>query len=678
MKLRLCGMLLISFSFFFIAKGQDNAGITFNKVKPEDFSIKNYFVDTSLGAVIVADIGKSYFEGNKDGWFTLVHEVKRRVRIIDKKGFDLATVYVQLFKSNENKEEKLENVRATTYNLEDGKVIETKLDKDDVFKDKVNDDYIVKKFTMPSVKEGSILEYSYTLKSEFTLHLQPWSFQGEYPILWSEYEVSIPQFFKYVTLARGYLPFHFKKSSVKPTSYLVSEQRGGDASNRSAAYKTEHFTIASENTITKWAVKNVPALKEEKFTSSINNHVCAIEFQLAAYIFPNTPYKSILGSWASVTEDLMKNKNFGVELSQAKRWVNDEPELSAKTAVNLEEARKIFKFVQENVKNKGNRGFYLSQPLKETFKSKSGHSADINMLLTFILDRKGFTASPVLLSTRSNGVAFDIYPLINRFNYVVCRLTIDDVNYYLDASQTYLGFNKLPAYCYNGPARVINKSSEAEYFAADSLKEAKSTTVLLTVDYDNPKNWLGYVQTKLGYNESSTARQKITADGKETFIKKISESHSGDFKVSDVELLKLEKQEEDLVVKYKINIDNSGSDIIYFSPFMHEGWGENPFKSETRKYPVEMSNTINESYTLKMFIPAGYVIDEIPKSERVIYNENEGIFEYLVYKSDTEITIKTVLKLNKATFLNEDYESLRSFFGHIVRKQAEQIVLKKK
>jgi hypothetical protein len=36
-----------------------------------------------------------------------------------------------------------------------------------------------------------------------------------------------------------------------------------------------------------------------------------------------------------------------------------------------------------------------------------------------------------------------------------------------------------------------------------------------------------------------------------------------------------------------------------------------------------------------------------------------------------------MLLMKKATFLPDDYETLREFFGHVVKKQAEQIVFKK-
>jgi hypothetical protein len=78
-----------------------------------------------------------------------------------------------------------------------------------------------------------------------------------------------------------------------------------------------------------------------------------------------------------------------------------------------------------------------------------------------------------------------------------------------------------------------------------------------------------------------------------------------------------------------------------------------------------------------MEIPKGYKVDEIPKSTRVKLNENDGMFEYLVSASNGRIQLRSKLAMNKATFAPDDYETLREFFGHIVKKHAEQIVFKK-
>jgi hypothetical protein len=90
-----------------------------------------------------------------------------------------------------------------------------------------------------------------------------------------------------------------------------------------------------------------------------------------------------------------------------------------------------------------------------------------------------------------------------------------------------------------------------------------------------------------------------------------------------------------------------------------------------------MPYAINEMITVRMDIPKGYKVEEVPKSTRVKLNEDEGMFEYLVSKDESIIQLRTVIKLNKATFLPEDYQTLRDFFGFIVKKHSEQIVLKK-
>jgi len=194
------------------ANAQLKLNFKFNKVTPADFDLSKSKFDSSAGAVVIADIGSSWFEGNAKGWFSLIHKKTTRIKILNKNGFDAANVQVHLY-TNGKDEEKLENLKGYTYNLEDGKVVETKLDNASIFKDKLSKKYTLRKFTLPAIKEGSIIEYTYTIKSDFIENLQPWEFQGEYPILWSEYEVSIPEFFNYVSLAQGYLEFSGRTQS---------------------------------------------------------------------------------------------------------------------------------------------------------------------------------------------------------------------------------------------------------------------------------------------------------------------------------------------------------------------------------------------------------------------------------------------------------------------------------
>ena len=78
-----------------------------------------------------------------------------------------------------------------------------------------------------------------------------------------------------------------------------------------------------------------------------------------------------------------------------------------------------------------------------------------------------------------------------------------------------------------------------------------------------------------------------------------------------------------------------------------------------------------------MQIPKGYEVEEQPKSERFKLNNDDGYFEYLVENKNGRIQIRSRIFFNKANFPIENYEALREFYSLIIKKQNEQIVLKK-
>ena len=132
--------------------------VNFGRVIVDDFTLNNSSGEPNSNAVILADVGSVKFEGNSKGWFTYVYKRQKRIKILDKKAFGLATVQILLYQ-NKEAEEKVEKLSAVTYNLENGRVTETKLDLKDAYKEKVDKNYSYKKFLLPGVKEGSIIEY---------------------------------------------------------------------------------------------------------------------------------------------------------------------------------------------------------------------------------------------------------------------------------------------------------------------------------------------------------------------------------------------------------------------------------------------------------------------------------------------------------------------------------------
>jgi len=107
---------------------QDKSNVKFGKISPEDFAKKVYSIDSNANAVVIAEIGSTQFVGNNKGWFSLEFRHFRRVHLLNKNGYDEANVEIELVKDGD-REEELDKLKAYTYNLENGKVVETKLEK---------------------------------------------------------------------------------------------------------------------------------------------------------------------------------------------------------------------------------------------------------------------------------------------------------------------------------------------------------------------------------------------------------------------------------------------------------------------------------------------------------------------------------------------------------------------
>ncbi len=166
-------MLFFSMASFLAA--QEKSRAKFGNVTAEDFKQTVYSIDSNANAVVIADIGSTQIVGNNKAGFSLQFKNYRRAHILNKNGYDIGTVEIELYSSGEDEEE-LENLKAVTYNLVNGKVVETKLDiKSGVFKDKLDKNRVRKKFTLPNLKEGSIIEYEYRIQSDFIFNIKQWT-----------------------------------------------------------------------------------------------------------------------------------------------------------------------------------------------------------------------------------------------------------------------------------------------------------------------------------------------------------------------------------------------------------------------------------------------------------------------------------------------------------------------
>jgi Domain of Unknown Function with PDB structure (DUF3857)/Transglutaminase-like superfamily/Domain of Unknown Function with PDB structure (DUF3858) len=661
-------LLLFLCAFTFLMANAQRPKIKYGEVGIQDLQQTIYNIDSGAQAVVLYNYCRVKYEGDNRGDFNVSYKYHKRIKLLSKNAFDLATVQITLSKFSEM-EEKIETLNATTYTLEGDKVVTTKIDKASIFKDKIDKNYQQYKFTLPNLKEGCIIEYTYTVLSPYSQHLKNWYFQESYPVLWSEYDITVPAIFDFVTYKRGYLPYAIDTAVVSQDNYTILFP-GTTAGDRSEVSNVNLNTYHST-----WAIQNLPALKREIFISTLRNYVARIEFQLSALRYPNSPMIPKMRTWIQAGTDLLTAEYFGKDLDSKNHWLDGEVNAAMAGAKNEEEkARKIYGYLQKNFTCTDYSNLGINEPLKKSFQAKRGTVSDINLLLVAAYKSIGLDAKPVILSTKDNGWVYDAYPILSQYNYVLCQLKINQQTWLLDAAEPRLGFGKLDDDCYNGTARVVDKMPYIINLSADSLKETKLTNVFIINDEKGMVT--GSFNSNLGYYESYALREKLAKQKEEDFFKDIKKGYSFEVEVNNTHIDSLKLYDEPMTVGYDFKFATN-EDIIYFNPLLTEAQKENPFKSAKRFYPVEMPYTMDETYILTMEIPKGYIVEEMPKSTRVKLNDDDGMFEYIIAKSGTTIQLRNRLQIKRAIFESDDYQTLRDFFAFIVKKQSELIVFKK-
>ena len=656
-----CGLSLC-FHFSRLSAQTEQPERIFGDVTPETFARTVYGPDSSASAVYLFDHGIVNFDPayvNNRG-FNMVFDRHTRIRILNRNGLGLATLAISAVHRG-SYEADIEDVRGATYNLEDGKVVVTRLDKSNIFKDK-NGYVNIDKIAFPNVREGSVIDYSYRIVYPGAAYIPEWEFQGGYPVLWSQYEVTVPMLYDYFVKTQGYRTFAIDTTLYSETNFPVSF--GVYSGNWSG--QTVHRI---------WALQDVPPLeKKEPYTTTVRNHVQKVQFQLSGVRMTGFQ-KTYRNNWAELTTELLKNDNFGSALDDRNHWMDDElKKVVTKGDTSLAAALRLFAFVLDQFAFNGQEVIYQSQPLKKTWEDRKGNVADINLLLTAIFRREGFEASPVILSTRAHGFPLYQFPLLADYNYVIARVRAGGRHYLLDATRPVTGFGQLPEICYNGMARVIDAGNEAIPVVPDSVKESRITIVSLAND-DSGACSGTYSRTE-GVFESMILRNRLKRETPEDFFESLRKTMAAYKQMKEYGFDSLAIPEDPLGFHYSMTYRFT-QQTIYFNPILHERLNNSPIPNPERHYPVEMPYRVDNNYILNMEIPKGYRIDQLPKSARYTLADSSATFEYLVDTSDGGIHFRTRTQLRKTNYAVSEYSALRDFFSLIVQKEKEAIIFKK-
>lgn len=631
----------------------------FGKVSSAEIDLIEYNSDKSAEAVVLFDLGKSRFTRTDHG-FDVIFERCTRIKILKESGLKWATVEIPYYIGDENAE-KIYDLTAYAYNFENLQLNKVEFDTKNYYDEKINNFWRVRKFALPNVKAGTIIEYKYSIQSPYKFNFRDWEFQWEIPVIYSEYKTSMIPWYEYTWMLQGAKKFDIYETHE---DVMTSRNYGGNDPFGANAVHDMVYTFG---------MKNVPAFSDEEFISSKNDYILKIDFQLARFNSESGAKIDIITTWDALIKELLKSDECGKVMKAAERNASD--------LINVEQLKlkpandrfnTVIDFVKDNFNWNSHAEYTATQSYKKLIETKQGNCAEINLLACGLLKAVNIETFPVILSTLNHGKIKVDYPFAQSFNYLIIAAKIDSTFILSDATASNCLNNRIPEKCMNGNGLLLN--------------DKKVEWIVLEGTF--PSTQAYYIRQKINSDKSITAEVQITAneydalnfrnnfgDKEDEVILKLKEDYS--FVIdSSVKILHPFDKTKPYILRYSLQTQPEIiNDKIYISPFLKESLSENPLKQKERKYPIEMRYPKKKTYVTIIEIPEGFQVEYLPPAQEisnVLFSLN-----YEPQKLDNLIQISFEYYFKRAEYLSTDYNLIKYYFNEIYKKSNEKVVLKK-
>ena len=647
----------------------------YGKVSEGEILEKSHPLEPNADAAVLYKSEKIYFVYASDG-FNQMREVHERIKIYNKEGFDWATKRIVLYRGGGGSNEILKKVQGETYNIEGGKISKDKLSKQAIFEEDVNDFIRTSTFTMPNIKEGSVIEYSYVIESPF-LAIDDVILQYEVPINQLEVSIATPEYYRYNKTFNPKSQFYpvIKESQENKSASIVSTSR----SSTSMINASNNYS-QSQGTYIDYRIEinenNIPALKDEELISSLDNYRAKLGMELTAIQQSGGGFRTLSTTWEKVCDNIYNSPSFGEQIKRSNFYTSDIEPITETISDPFAKAFILQNFVRTKVKWNGMYGFTSPNGIRNAYKEGTGNVGDINLLLISMLQSSNVNAYPVLVSTRNNGIP--LFPTQNGFNYVICMVETDEGYALFDATENFSSFNVLPPRAINWQGRVLRPDGSSRWVNLTPSKPSVQSTSL-NVTLKDDFSAVGVVRKRYTDYLAFDYRNKYAFSSDEDHIKKL-ESGNGSIEISELNFENAKDVTKPVDISYKYELQDAVENIgdnLYLQPMLFTAMKESPFKADSRLYPIDFTYPVSEKYIINIMLPDGYEVETLPQSEALNFKDEACMFTYISKVNGKYLQLNISLDINTTIISTTDYAEFKAFFDKIIEKQNEQVVLKK-
>lgn len=645
-------LCLLAFSVLLIAGAESvNAQIEWRPVSPAELQMKSPLVEPDADAeAIFWDVKLDDKKSNK---LTYSHYV--RVKIFTERGrekfskFDIPFV----------KGRKILNIAARVIKP-DGSIVQ--LQPSDIFerdivtvrKTKIK----AKSFAVPGIEPGVIVEYQYeeTIKGD--------SASGERLV----FQRDIP---------------------MQRVTYSVRPFTGTSLSFRAYNMPDMNFVKDKENKgFYTGTMTNVPSIREEPFMPP--------DDEVKKWVYLRYEGLGTLFQWGYLSNaysELLK------KVSKPNKEVKQKAaELSAGVSSDEEKLRKIYEFVQKDIRNlsfdrtlsEEERENIKIKDADDALKNRAGSAMFIDMLFASLARAAGFEVNIVLSGDRTDNFFNPTkYPYPAFIHPSCIAVKVGNDYKFFNPGTPYLPFGKLIWYEEDTNAMIINEdgyawrtlplsdyqTSNARRTGRFKLNDDGTLEGTVRIEYNGHQ---AINRRSGGYLDSDTKRED---DYKEEIKEKISAAE-----VTNLSIENFMDSSKPLIYSYKIRVPNYAQKTgkrMFFQPGFFE-YGTNPvFSSASRTHSVYFSYPWSEQDSIHIELPKDFELDN-PDAPGIVADPSKiGSLEFNIKIDKVSNTLTYERKFHfggggNILFPKESYQPVKNLFDAFHKAESHQLTIKQK
>ncbi|MGE0078929.1 MAG: hypothetical protein AB7S48_13800 [Bacteroidales bacterium] len=684
-------LCMIIASYVLVAQ---DAPSKFGKINENDLKATICPIDSNAHAYFIFDCGETSFtypqatiradDHSSNSGFVMNTKRHFRIKFIDASALDYGNIEIDLYVSGST-EEKLADLDAVSFNIENGKTVKSKFEKKNLIYEERSKNWKSVKIPMPNVKAGTVIDVKYSVQSRFYFNLRNWKFQYPIPVLYSNYTTIVPEYFNYHRNIKGYIAIKSESGHKRNTIRFTEVDNGwgaglsGSTNGSASGRSTYNYNVEFEETVNTYLGENIPAFVEDSYLKTPDNYTSEAEFELAYTKFPGAPIKNHTMSWEGVLKDLMQDDDFGVKLNRNDFFDDYASVLKTDGKSKEELISSATKYISSHIKwNEYNR-VYLSKSLRKVFEDGVGNSSDINLCLVALLNKLGIESYPVVLSTQRNGALQLTHPTISAFNYVIAYAKIDDKYFMIDATDPLLEINQLPIRCLNDKGLIV-KAGAAEWvdlMAGAKYKKQTSFQLQIDSDFTLKGKFVSKLDNHAAYLERLDIREHNNND---SYIRETYKNAPG-LEIDSSSISGYDTLSKPLYLDCNITLSNAietTGTLAFISPFLYETTKQSPFKLEDRTYPVEFDYPAQVMITAQYEIPENMTVESLPQAVSIVLSDKSAKYAYNASQLGNKVVVTSLYNRSKTLYIPGEYSDLKEFYRKMIAKQNEKIVLKLK